>query len=280
MNEAVLFTHEAMNTVFSLHLRGVDPGTAREVSIECFALIDLLESRLSRFIESSDVSRINALAAGETLFISEECHRCLILAVQAHADTGGLFDITLGRRIEHRKSGAAGPEPELAGRLVIHPDRPAVTCDVPGREIDLGGIGKGFALDLAGGVLSEWGIEDALITAGASSMLALGGGAWSVDLTGDAGSTRIQLQGEALSASGTGIQGSHIVHPGGPDFMPRECCRRVWVTAPAAAVAEVWSTALMLVEVGEMAEWTSGAEIGRVFAETEGSLRELGRMSA
>lgn len=280
MSEVIHLTHEAMNTVFSLHLRGVDPGTAREVAIECFALIDLLETRLSRFVESSDVSRINTLAAGETLFVSEESHRCLLLALKAHADTGGLFDITLGRRIEHRKSGEQGPEPDLAGRLVIHPDRPAVTCEVPGREIDLGGIGKGFALDLATDLLIDWGVEDALITAGASSMRVLPGGAWPVDLTGDAGTRRIVLQGEALSASGTGIQGSHIVHPGGPDFMPRKGCRRVWVTAGDAAAAEVWSTALMLVEVAEMAEWTSGAGIGRVFIEADGAPQELGGMTA
>ena len=62
------FSHEAMNTTFSLRLRGVNEETARGMARECFDQIDLLETRLSRFIEGSDVSRINCMAGrGNTL---------------------------------------------------------------------------------------------------------------------------------------------------------------------------------------------------------------------
>ncbi len=59
------------------------------------------------------------------------------------------------------------------GRLTIHPDIAAVTCDEPGREIDLGGIGKGFALDQLRQILLDWGAEGGLLTAGASSLARL-----------------------------------------------------------------------------------------------------------
>lgn len=258
--EARVFTHEAMNTTFTLWLRGVDAELVGGLAKECFDLLDLIESRLSRFVEGSDVSRINRMAAGETLYLSDECHQCLLSALDACARTEGLFDITLGTRIEHRKSGSEEAEPPLTGKLVIHPDIAAITCEEPGREIDLGGIGKGFALDRLKQLLTDWGAEDALLAAGASSLLAFGPQAWPVDLTGDAGLRRIELKNQSLSASGTGIQGSHIIHPWGPEAMPTDPCRRLWVIASTAALAEAWSTALMLIEPEEIADFTAGNE--------------------
>ena len=244
--------HEAMNTTFAFRFRGVDETTAAGMARECIDRIDHIESMLSRFIDGSDVSRINHLKAGETLYLSETCHQCLLRAIEAHAITGGLFDITLGARIAHRKSGEEGPPPALTGQLVIHPDTPAVTCVEAGREIDLGGIGKGFALDHLKQFLTEWGAEDFLLAAGASSLLAHGPTAWPIELAGNIESARIDLRDQSLSASGITIQGSHIIHPGGPDAMPAAPCDRLWVTAATATLAEIWSTALMLLPVADI----------------------------
>ncbi|NQX01477.1 FAD:protein FMN transferase [bacterium] len=255
---AHLFTHEAMNTTFHLRICAPDQTAASHMARECSDHLDFLEARLSRFIEDSDVSRINHLHAGETLYINESTHQCLLAALDAHARTGGLFDITLGRRIEHRKSGEAGDVPPLLGRLTIHPDIAAVTCDEAGREIDLGGIGKGFALDQLRDILIDWGAEGGLLAAGASSLLAFGPDAWPVELSGDRQTERIDLFNQSLSASGTGIQGSHIVHPAGDAAMPPAPCTRLWVTAATATLAEIWSTALMLVEPDAMADFLAG----------------------
>jgi len=268
--DAHLFTHDAMNTTFSLRFRGVDAALARGLARECGEMLDLLEFRLSRFFEGGDVYRLNRLQAGETLYLSESCHQCLLLALDAYQRTGGLFDITLGTRIAHRKAGAAGPEAPLAGKLIIHPDVPAVTCEIPGRELDLGGIGKGFALDQLHRLLGEWDVPDFLLTAAGSSLLAYGPTPWPVDLTGDRQPLRFFLTNKALSASGTGIQGDHIVHPGGAQAMPASPCRRVWVVASSAVVAEIWSTALMLVAPEEIPEFlASDPEIIAVYAERD-----------
>ena len=271
MPAAHLFTHDAMNTTFSLRIREVDEAFARSMARECCNQLDLLESHMSRFIEGSEVAQINAMRAGETLYLSDACHQCLLLALNARTNTGGLFDITLGSRIAHRKSGDSGPEPPLAGRLALHPDVPAITCETPGREIDLGGIAKGFALDQLQQLLTAWGAHDALLAAGASSWLALGPSAWPVDLTGDHESIRVYLTNQALGASGTGIQGNHILHPGGPDAMPARPLTRVWVIAPTAALAEIWSTALMLVSPEEIPDFIAGnPDIAAVYAEHDG----------
>jgi len=274
--DAHLFTHDAMNTTFSLRFRGVDAVTAQGMARECCDHLDYLESRLSRFVEGSDVARINRLHAGQTLYLSEACHRCLLLAMDAYRITGGLFDVTLGSHIEHQKAGGAGPPPAIAGRLTIHPDVAAVTCETPGRELDLGGIGKGFALDQLRLVLTEWGAPDALLAAGGSSLLAFGPTVWPVDLTGELDSARVWLTNQALSASGTAIQGSHIVHPGGAQAMPAGPCRRVWVIAPSAALAEVWSTALMLVDPAQIAAGLAGqTELTGVYTERDGRVTRV-----
>jgi thiamine biosynthesis lipoprotein len=236
----------------------------------------MLESQLSRFLPDSDVSRINQMRAGETLYLSEAAYECLLQALDAHSRTHGLFDITVGARIDHAKSGANTPGPEISGSLIIHPDLPAVTCHQPGRIFDLGGIGKGFALDQIKLLLADWDVHDALITAGASSMLAIGPSTWPVDLTASTESRHIGLSDQALSASGIGIQGAHIIHPYGDDVMPACPSTRVWVTANTAAVAEVWSTALMLVATDDIpALIADEPDITGVSAETGGRLLDL-----
>lgn len=276
LSEAHRFTHEAMNTTFALHFHGINKKTAQGMARECCDLIDFIETRLSLFIDGSDVSRINHLQAGETLYLSEPGHECLMLALEAHAYTKGLFDVTIGSHIEHRKSGDSGPIPPLAGKLTLHPDTPAITCEQPGRKIDLGGIGKGFALDQMKQLLTEWGAESALLTAGASSIVAFGEQQWPVDLTGSNGNMRIFLKNQSLSASGIDIQGNHIVHPAGSDGMPTTPSERIWVTAATATSAEIWSTTLMLIDPEEIRDFLINSnELDAVYSDHKGKLEKL-----
>lgn len=250
MPDAHLFSHEAMKTVFTVRIITESEEMARGMARECFDAIDLLESKLSRFAEGSDVQRINTMQAGETLYVSDDCYGCLRQAMDLFMQTGGLFDVTLGTRIQHRKDEGAGPMPEPAGTLIIHPDAAAVTCEVPGREIDLGGIGKGYALDRLRELLIDWGAVGGLVASGASTLLTFGPEAWPIDLEGDGEALRIGLHERALSASGTGIQGSHIVHP---DLAEHDyLARRMWIMSPTAAIADGWSTAAMLMSPDDM----------------------------
>jgi thiamine biosynthesis lipoprotein len=246
MPETVYFAHEAMNTTFHLRIPPGDPLHRRSVSRLCFEELDRLEGHLSRFIEGSDISQINAMQAGDRLFVSEACHACLIEALRMYQETGGLFDVTLGRRIEHLKSGEEGTPPAVEGHLMVDPERPLIVCEQPGRQIDLGGIGKGYALDCLREILIEWGIDSGLISAGASTQLAFGPPGWPIELAGDGERITLPLENEALSVSGTGVQGSHIVHPDGGEVGPGLAYKRLWLTAPTAARADAWSTAILL----------------------------------
>ncbi|MCU0797645.1 MAG: FAD:protein FMN transferase [Akkermansiaceae bacterium] len=259
--------HEAMNTTFHLRLpEGL--RHASDMALECFEELDRLEGKLSRYREDSDISRVNSLAAGETIYLCEETHRCLCLAFDLHERTGGLFDVTLGRAIRHRKDGESGPLPQSAGKLMIHPADPAVTCLEPGRELDLGGIGKGFALDHLREVLLSWDAPEGLLSAGASTHLGFGDRDWPIELSATSGSHSVALRNASLSSSGTAIQGSHIVHPD-PDAPLAE--GRAWIIARSGAVSDAWSTALLLSPIALLAPWLAAdPDVTGAFIETDG----------
>jgi thiamine biosynthesis lipoprotein len=166
--------------------------------------------------------------------------------------TGGLFDVTIGGSIEHFKNSEDGPAPALCGTLSLDPDRPIIHCLDPGREIDLGGIGKGFALDQMKALMQDWGVDAALLAAGSSTQLAFGPETWTLDLSGDKAVRHITLENAALSASGSRIQGSHILHPAGK--VNNSALSRVWVMCQGAARADAWSTALMLRQKDDFGE--------------------------
>jgi thiamine biosynthesis lipoprotein len=254
LSDCVYFAHEAMKTTFHLRLPPGDPQHLRSVAKLCFEELDRLEGLLSRFVEGSDVSQINAMQAGDQLFVSEACHACLIEALMMYQETGGLFDVTQGSRIEHVKGGQDGSLPQISGSLIVSPDRPLVTCESPGRQIDFGGIGKGFALDRLKDLLMDWQVEAALISAGASTQLAVGSDPWPLELAGDRDRVTLNLANEALSASGTGVQGSHIVHPDADAADSPLNYRRLWLTAPTAARADAWSTAILLMTDAQITE--------------------------
>ncbi len=248
------FDQQAMNTIFSLRIEHPDRAHALRTAGACFRELERLESVLSRYREGSDISRINSLRAGEQLFIEEATYECLKLAALAYGVTGGLFDVTLGARIEHRKQGQEGDLPPLAGRIELAPDRPLARCIEPGRQIDLGGIGKGYALDHLAGVLREAGIESALVGCAGSTLLCMGPREWPAVLQGETHQEKISLREEALSASGTGFQGAHILHP--EEEQPETMFRRVWIIAATAAMADAFSTASLLLTEAEIKELT------------------------
>lgn len=271
------FEHHAMKTTFILRIVSDDAKLAQDVAHTAVVLLDEIEMTLSRYIEGSDVFRINHMETGQTLFISQTCYDCLRLAAEANEQTGGLFDITLGTLIEHQKNKAAGSVPSLSGTLSIDPNRPAITCVTAGREIDLGGIGKGYALDQLKILLEDWGIESALLCAGASTQLAFGSATWPIELSGEHNQLTITLNNQALSASGIGIQGSHIVSPHkrrAPDYH----FKRAWILQPSAALADAWSTALMLIDAKQLRSFEAPQDT--LYFDTSSGIHPLQKLQA
>ena len=152
------FSHAAMATLFEVRCVHADAGYAGQAAQAAFALVDRLEQEQSRFIANSDVSRINHLSAGQSTRVSPTTLECLEIARRMHDLTRGAFDVTLG-------SGWGG--------LDLAPEEFTVHVREAGVRLDLGGIGKGYAVDRVAELLEEWDVPQALVHGGFSSVLAL-----------------------------------------------------------------------------------------------------------
>jgi len=244
------FSHNAMNTTFSLRFVHQDPGYAAQLAAHSIEIIDRIEQHLSRYLPASEVSQINQLAAGESLILSELCYNCLQKGFQAYQATGGRFDITLGRQIDLMKSGQSLPSaPEQIGQFALAPDRPQIHCIQAGKLIDLGGLGKGFALDQVHANLRQLNCGSALLSAGASTHFAIGEQTWPIQLKGQCIDVTLPLQQAAISASGFAEQGNHIVSVLEPEH--QAVYPRVWFVAKTACDADIWSTTAMLMDAAE-----------------------------
>lgn len=243
--------HEAMNCVFAFILEGAEPAYLAQAAQAAANHVDDLESVLSLYREGSDVFRINAAAAGETLHVAEETAECLALAMRMAADTQGAFHPFCGAEAMRAKDQDApfAMSPQGAsGEPVIELDATGgiVRKRRTGSLLDLGGIGKGYALDSAARLLQDdWEIPSGLLVAGGSSLLAFGeraDGSWPVrDEDG------LELPGLAhagLASSGLGFQPDHIIDPVSARPVAHRRC--VWVHAPSAAAADALATAAMV----------------------------------
>jgi thiamine biosynthesis lipoprotein len=256
------FSHEAMNTVFEVYAVHPDERYASQAAQAAFALADRLEDELSRFRSNSDITRVNHLAAGESARVGASTLECLVIARHMFDLTGGAFDISIG-------TGLPSLELDADGFLV------RATTD--GVQVDLGGIGKGYAVDLMAELLEEWGLQRALVHGGFSSVVALdppaGRDGWPMTLS-DPGVrsrvlSRLSMRQTALSASGV-RKGDHIVDPRTGE--PARGRLAAWVALPRpesngvegprlapGAVADALTTAFMLLDVEEIAALCAGS---------------------
>ena len=241
------FAHDAMACTFELLLVGDDREYARQAAAAAFEEIDRLERELSRFVVDSDVSRVNALRAGETIRIGVDAANCLRLAFEMNVLTGGAFDITYRARNES-SAPSASEQPALA----IDPVEHVVCASAAGVRVDLGGIGKGHAVDRVRELLADWTITAGMIHSGQSSAFAFGtqtsGDPWRVSVRDPARPERtlgrIALRDQALSGSGQALHGNHIVDPrSGAAAVVRPAA---WALAPSAAESDALSTAFMI----------------------------------
>jgi thiamine biosynthesis lipoprotein len=175
----VHFSHPAMNTTFEVFIQDTRGTYAGQAARAAFKEVDRLESLLSRFIQNSDVGRINTIKPDQEIILDPDTFKCLQIAEQAWQLTGGAFDVTIGNIIAAWKNGDSQMALSLQVNrpsmkmLKLNTDGLTVTTTDAGVNLDLGGIAKGYAVDKIAEVLHEWGIDKALIHGGASSVRAL-----------------------------------------------------------------------------------------------------------
>lgn len=267
----------AMATTFEIALPA---GTrhAVEAASDALDLIDELEDQLTIYRDTSEVSRLNATAADGPVPVEAGLFTLFQQAAALTRDTDGAFDCATGALVEawgFRTRQGRVPQPEELAtarrasgfkHIVLDSQSQTVRFRRPGLAINLGGIGKGYALDRAAERLwQRWGIGSALLHAGGSSVRAVGTPpgvprGWAVSITHPSGDDRT-LGTVWLNEQGFGTSAATFQHFHGPDGkryghlldprtgVPAEGTVSASCLAPTAAAADALSTAFFVLGV-------------------------------
>lgn len=269
--DTLRLTTRAMACDFSVIM---NPSSRNHV-MDASAVLDLihdLESQLTVYRDESEVSSINRLAAQREVKVENRLFELLNQAKRLNNETDGCFDLTTGTLIalwrRCRENRTIPEENEIAECLqhvgmhhvLLSDDRATVRFGNQGTEINLGAIGKGYALDRAGELTSELGIDAWLLHGGHSSVKAQGDhnqtGGWPVGIGNPLFTKQrlgtLLLRNQAMSTSGSNIQYfrhggkryGHILNP--KTGWPADGTLSVTVLAPSAAVADALSTAFFV----------------------------------
>jgi thiamine biosynthesis lipoprotein len=273
-----------MGTVLEIRLPDESRAGGRELLDALFARVAALEHELSSFETASALSRLNGAAGAGPQPVPPDLARLLELSLACRDETLGAFDVTVGPLVAlWGEAGARGELPDAAalalararvgdGKLRVAGGRAELSS---GARVELGGIGKGFALDALVRELGERGVERALLDFGGSSLHAIGAPpgepGWRV-LVRDAASGFAgiaTLRDQALSVSGSfgrssrigGRRFGHVVDP--RSGWPLERAGVSAVVADSGARAEALSKALLVLGPDEgiaLLEARGGAE--------------------
>lgn len=264
------YSEAHMGTEFRLVLFAADQSQADAASHAAFARIGELDACLSDYQAESELSRLNALAAkqgSDWVQVSDDLWQVLQHAQMVSASSNGAFDVTLGACVRLWRRSYRQHELPTAARLQkamqssnwaalqLRAEDQAVRLGRAGMKLDLGGIGKGYALDEALQTLREHGVNSALVDGGgdvAVSDAPPQREGWTVALAeGDwNGKRSLTMANEALATSGDRYQFvvlneqrySHIIDPQTGLGLTQP--RAATVRAPSAMAADAWASAL------------------------------------
>jgi len=240
-----------------------------------FAEFDRLESLMSNWRQGSDVERLNAAAGDRPVPISRDVVSVLQTAHQISEWTGGRFDVTFGVlsglwRFDHDQDNSIPDMSEVRARLPlidyralkIDPAAGTAFLERAGMRVNLGGIGKGYALDRGIAIMRARGFRNFLIQSG-GDMYAAGrrdGRPWRLgiqDPRGPGGQifARIDVSDSTFSTSGDyerafvreGRRYHHIIDPATGE--PAQGCRSTTILTDRAVIADGLSKSVFLLGV-------------------------------
>lgn len=223
-------TRRAMATEFAIVVPGESPR-ATEAAIIALDMLEKIESKLTVYRPESEISQINDLAGIRPVKVTGDVFDLLIHAVHISKLSGGAFDITAGPLVEcwgftkRRGQKPTDQQIEAARQQVgwqfveLKPEEKTVFLQLAGMKINLGGIGKGFAIDQMAAKLRENAVEDFLIHGGKSTILASMGNdntaakPWKIAIEHPLRPGRrlmeIEVENAAIATSGSGNQFFH-----------------------------------------------------------------------
>ena len=271
----ISLAREAMATRFELVMHGENPVALRAAGEAALDEIQRLDRQLNVYNPASDVADLNARAAAEPVRVAPGLFQLLAKAQQLHHETEGAFDITIGPLL--RAWGLMGEKGRIPGKAELAEARAKTGMGLvelnsanrtvrfarAGVMLDLGAIGKGYAVEQAAELLREAGVTSALLHGGTSTIQAIGhppdAAAWKVAVeypaerpdASPALLSVVSLRDEALSVSAVwgkcfrakGKTYGHILDP----RTGRPASRAVLaaVALPSATETDALSTGLL-----------------------------------
>jgi len=263
----------AMGTLFRAAASATDSAAALAALRAARATVARLDSLLSSYRPDSEVSELGRGAgSGAWVDLSPETVRLLVSSLEWARRTDGAFDPTVGPLVEawgFRGGPPRIPNPALLDSVRALVDWRAVLVDRDGRsarlgragmEIDLGGIGKGYALDRAAETMRAAGASAGMLDLGGNvRVFGRGpgpGGTWPIGIRDPRCPERVlgevDLDSGSVATSGDyerffergGERFSHILDP--RTGRPVRGVLQVTVAAPDGLTADVLSTALFV----------------------------------
>jgi len=259
----------AMGTVIEITLIADDEEAANKASLQAFQEIKRIETLMSPWLDSSDVTRINRSAGKERVKVSPETFEVIQKAQEISKLSEGGFDITIGpltelwRKAREKKIPPSIEDVKEKLGLVnfknIEMDQEGkVFLKKKGMAIDLGGIAKGYAVDRAFELVKSLGYKNLIINAGGD--LRVGGTKnkqpWSIGIQNPRESqkilARISVSDMAVATSGDyekyfiyqGKRYHHIFNP--KDGFPTDDCQSVTIITKDCITADGLATAVFV----------------------------------
>ena len=242
MPKTLHFQQVAMATLFEGWLVGEDTSHLRAVSQVLQAEIYRLEKLLSRHDPQAELARLNRTGSENPVKMEKELYAVLEDCLAWFQKTGGYFDIGVCSQARNYQG--------LGAHLKLRAKSSQAYFSLPDLWLDLGGYGKGYALDKLGELLRTYEVEHFLLHGGKSSFLARGnkenGEPWKIKTpieVGNAQGFRPSSLLGGFSYSGLDAQNMDIWEGTSSRLLtqPLACM----VQAATALEAEVWSTALL-----------------------------------
>jgi thiamine biosynthesis lipoprotein len=223
-----------------------------------------LDQVMSHFKADSDLSKLNREARTGFVKVDPSLYEVIDESIRVSRRSAGKFDVTIAPLLKVWKDahadGRSPSDSEISdARRCVGYER--IELDAPDRirfhsdclEIELGGIGKGYAVDRAIAVLKSAGIRHAVVNAGSSSIASIGsppgGKGWPVRLGASASGKELLLRDASLSTS---EQNGEIIDP--HTAAPTSSQVTVTVMASSAALADALSTTLLMMSIDEGAK--------------------------
>lgn len=262
----------AMATIFEVSLHGDDPARLRAAGEEALREIEQLDRQLSFYDPASEISRVNARADREPVKVDPRVFNLLQRCIEISRLTSGVFDINIvpflrlwgftvdgGRvpssvELDHAKVNAG------IQYVKLNDEDYTVRFKKKGVSIDLGAVGKGYAIERAVEILRECGVTSGLVHGGTSTVYGIGSppgqASWRVAIKNPADEAHpvevVELLDSALAVSAVhgksfvdgGVEYGHIIDPRTGKAVAGT--RLAAVIGPSPTDCDALSTALLI----------------------------------